>query len=192
MKVTHLNPLPAPSFVRHPVDLYAEINTAIFDANGVSDGYLPPLSKLRFTPMARVCFHFIYMFELNVCLSPCLFPLLPPSLVVSWKVLPGILKKHCCILPDRNTGKGQTRCPLPSKQPHTHVHTNRRPHCPEKRENTVSGSDQWVAMLGNGCSAGGSHLSFSLRFFFSCTLRTSVSPERNCRLHAHSLLMSFT
>lgn len=32
--------------------------------------------------------------------------------VVSFKVLPGILRKHCCILPGRNTGKGQTnRCP---------------------------------------------------------------------------------
>ena len=43
------------------------------------------------------------------------------SLVVSWKVLPGILQKHCCILPDRNTGKGQTDVPSPLNTAVTHT-----------------------------------------------------------------------
>lgn len=151
-------------------------------------------------PDGSLCFHFIYMFELNVCLSPCLFPLLPPSLppslVVSWKVLPGILKKHCCILPDRNTGKGQTRCPLPSKHTsltHTRAHTQASTQSWEAREHS-----QWEWPVGGNAgewmlSRGGSHLSFSLHFFFFLVRSgTSVSSERNCRLHVHSLLMSFT
>lgn len=36
----------------------------------------------------------------------------PRPLVVSWKVLPAILQKHCCILPDKNTGKNWTEVPV--------------------------------------------------------------------------------
>lgn len=54
------------------------------------------------SPELRCC-------HINISPSPLL------SCVVSWKVLPGILKKHCCILPDRNTGKGQTDVPLSSQ-----------------------------------------------------------------------------
>lgn len=142
-------------------------------------------------PDGSVYFHFIYMFELNVCLSPCLFPLLPPLLFLG----------RCCRAYWRSTAASyqtgtqvKAKPDVPSPQNTPVSHTRMHPHSPEKWENTVSGSDQWVAMLGNGCSAGGSHLSISLRFFvfFSCTLRTSVSSERNCRLHVHSLLMSFT
>lgn len=51
-----------------------------------------------------------------------------PLSVVSWKVLPGILRKHCCILPGRNTGKGQT---------------NRCPQCGDRR-----GAGQWMQPVG--------------------------------------------
>ncbi len=107
------------------------------------------------------------------CCDTNVFPS-PPSFVVSWKVLPGILQKHCCILPDKNTGKGQTDVPSPlsAQVTHTHTHTHTHTDSAETEGQKVSGSNGWVLMLGNGCSVGWSHLSVCL---ILCVLQTSVS-----------------
>lgn len=184
MKVPHTCPRLDHHLVLHCSDLCAEerawINAgaAPFDANGVRNACLlllcncgPQNGSVLFL-WALLC-----LSALSCCVDINVFPSLP-SFVVSWKVLPGILKKHCCILPDRNTGKGRTDVPSPLNTPVTHTHSAA----------PGSGNNQWVVMLGNGCSVGGSHLSL---YLFFCMLRTSVRSDLVCWLYALFLTNEF-
>lgn len=80
------------------------------------------------------------------------FHLFCSSSVVSWKVLPGILQKHCCILPDRNAGKDLTDVPLSTNDT---THTQ----CWDRRREPVCESNEQAVIPGNGDSVGGSYLS---------------------------------
>nr|XP_060508785.1 uncharacterized protein LOC132691464 isoform X3 [Panthera onca] len=51
------------------------------------------------------------------------------------KVLPGILQKHCCILPDRNTESQCTLCGEP-EECRRHGHSGRYPHQVSHRSHT--------------------------------------------------------
>lgn len=76
------------------------------------------------------------------------FHLFCSSSVVSWKVLPGILQKHCCILPDRNTGKDLTDVPLSTNDT---THTQ----CWDRRREPVCEGNEQAVIVGNGYSVGG-------------------------------------
>lgn len=80
------------------------------------------------------------------------FHLFCSSSVVSWKVLPGILQKHCCILPDRNAGKDLTDVPLSTNDT---THTQ----CWDGKREPVCESNEQAVIPGNGDSVGGSYLS---------------------------------
>lgn len=79
------------------------------------------------------------------------FHLFCSSSVVSWKVLPGILQKHCCILPDRNAGKDLTDVPLSTNDT---THTQ----CWDGKREPVCESNEQAVIPGNGDSVGGGHI----------------------------------
>lgn len=84
--------------------------------------------------------HLVYLLWAAVILTSLPSPPHPPSPFVSWKVLPGILQKHCCILPDKNTGKGQTDVPLcPKHTSHTNTQWDRK----EKSQSVEVMSGWW-------------------------------------------------
>lgn len=105
----------------------------------------------------------VYLLRATVILTSLPLPLPshppPTDLLFLRKVLPGILQKHCCILPARNTGKDQTDVPLTTK----HIsHT-------EGGSRSVGVMRGWCCW-GNGCSVGGSYLSVYLFLCALCTL----------------------
>lgn len=192
MKVTHLNPLPVPSFVCHSVDLCAEIKTAwatVISRPSVNCG-LPNGSGVF--PLN------LYVWAKRLSFSPSLPspPSLPPLLFLG----------RCCRAYWRSTAasyqtgtqvKAKPDVPSPLNTPvsHTRAHTQASTQSWEATEHS-----QWEWPVGGNAGewmlSGGGHIclfpSVFWFVFFSCALRTSVSSERNCRLHVHSLLMSFT
>ena len=120
----------------------------------------------EYTPVASLCLwvsvlhHRVHLrcCDINMSLSP-ISPHSLPMCRSLLKVLPSILQKHCCILPDRNTGKDQADVPLTTE----HIsHT-------EGDSGSAGEMSGWCCW-GDGCSVGGSYLSV---YLFLCAYRTS-------------------
>lgn len=161
MKVPDTCPRVDHHLVLHRSDLCAEerawINTgaAPFDANGVRNGRLlllcncgPQNGSVLFL-WALLCLSALSCcVDINVFPSPSSFSLLPPLLFLG----------RCCraywrsIAVSYQTGtqvRAEQMSPSPLNTPVTRTHAHTHSAAP------VIGNNQWVVMLGNGCSVGG-------------------------------------
>lgn len=143
------------------------MRVAPFDANDVRNECLFPLcnrrsqhSSVRF-PLSSALF----------ILSAAAVILMSPALSLPWSLSSSF--GRCCQAYCRSIAVSYlTGTQVRSKQM-SPLHQTQRTHTEQRQKERDSlGNNEWVLMLGNGCSVGGSHLSV---YLFSCLLLTSVS-----------------